>query len=436
MITFPSGKQEAPYLIKMVVLESGERLPMLCQRSSGLPLFEATLYALTELRARNRASATILQALRAVMVLCLVLDRLGIDLDQRLSEGRLLELGDVDEVARWCCLPLEAFSTDEPKSKHASEKVVSFEKARMREFRATRAEVDPATAAVRIHYIRDYLKWRAAAQLLKLRRGSNSDNYAALKLNSDIVLGVLNERIPSSRGRNHLRQRQGMSESELATLIEVTQPTSPDNPWKGVHARERNALIVRWLLTLGVRRGELLGIRVRDLDFQTNEVLIARRADDPNDPRRLEPNTKTRDRLLALNEDLSVLTRRYITGARRRFEGARRHEYLFVANGTGVPLSLGGLNKLFVVLRTKCPNLPDELCPHVFRHTWNDEFSALMDKQKVSEETEKKMRARLMGWSETSDTAAAYTRRHTARRAREASLMLQNGLKTPNRDGD
>jgi integrase len=419
-------KHNTRYIVRLVVLESGERLPVLCRRSTGLPLFDVTLYTLTQLRARNRASATIQQAVRAVMVLCLVLDRLCIDLDQRLSEGRLLELGDVDEVARWCRLPLEAFSGEEPKTAPSPAKVVRLEKIRMRASGTTTGtEVDPTTAAIRIHYIRDYLQWRADAQLLKLRGNRVSDSFSALKINSDIVCRALNERIPSSQGRNHLDQRQGMSESELATLVEVVQPTSPENPWKGYHAKERNALIVRWLLTLGVRRGELLGVRVSDVNFQTNEVLIGRRADDPDDPRALEPNTKTRDRLLAMNEDLSVLTRRYITGTRRHIEGARRHEYLFVANGTGAPLSLGGLNKLFVVLRSKCPNLPGELSPHVFRHTWNDEFSAVMDKQQVSEETEKKMRARLMGWSETSDTAAGYTRRHTARKAREASLTLQ-----------
>ena len=92
-------KQPNPYTVRTVVLDSGERLPMLCARTGGLPLFEPTLYALTELRAKNRSTSTIQQALRSVMVLCLVLDRLGVDLDVRLSEGRLLELGEVEEVA-------------------------------------------------------------------------------------------------------------------------------------------------------------------------------------------------------------------------------------------------------------------------------------------------------------------------------------------------
>ncbi len=426
-------KQINPYLVRLVVLTSGERLPMLCRRSTGLPLFEATLYSLTELRAQNRSSSTIQQALRAVMVLCLVLDRLNIDLDQRLGEGRLLELGDIEELVRWCRLPLEAF-VDEPQRPEATSRVVSIEKARMRIPSPGPPEIHPNTVSIRIHYIRDYLKWRAGGHMLQMGRNRDGATLSSLKINSEIVLRTLDERIPPSPGRNDVGQRQGMSESELTTLVEVVQPGSPENPWKGDHAKERNALIVKWLLTLGIRRGELLGVRVSDIDFQANEVLIARRADDPEDPRTNEPNTKTRDRLLSLEEDLAVLTRRYVTGARRRIEGARRHDYLFVANGTGAPLSLSGLNKIFVVLRSKCPGLPDELSPHVFRHTWNDEFSDVMDEQQVSEETEKKMRARLMGWSETSGTAAVYTRRHTARKAKAASLALQSKLKPRSKD--
>jgi integrase len=426
-------KQINPYLVRLVVLTSGERLPLLCRRATGLPLFEATVYAITELRAQNRASSTIQQALRAVMVLCLVLDRLEIDLNHRLSEGRLLELGDIEELVRWCRLPLQAF-TEEAERPEPASRVVSLEKARMKGPMQGPVEIDPNTVAIRIHYIRNYLKWRADGHMLKLGRNRADPSLSNFKINSEIVLRSLDERIPPALGRNEVEQRQGMSESELAKLIEVIQPDSPENPWKGDHAKERNALIVRWLLTLGIRRGELLGVRVSDLNFQANEVLIARRADDPEDPRANEPNTKTRDRLLSLEEDLAVLTRRYVTGARRRIESARRHDYLFVANGTGAPLSLSGLNKIFVVLRTKCPSLPDELSPHVFRHTWNDKFSDVMDTRRVSEETEKKMRARLMGWSETSGTAAVYTRRHTARKAKEASLALQAKFKPRSKD--
>ena len=264
-------KYQTPYLVRTVVLQSGERLPMLCARASGLPLFEPTLYALTELRAANRSSSTIQQALRGVMVLYLVLDRLGVNLDRRLNEGRLLDLGEVEEVVRQCRLPLHAFTSDGASGLAARPSlapVVALEKARMRSSPAPLpVEVDPDTAAIRIRYIRDYLDWRATNRLL--RGGHKHALYAELRANAERVCRVLEERAPSSSsGRNSADDREGLSAEALARLIEVIDAESPDNPWTGDHARERNALIVRWLLALGIRRGELLGFRTRTSTFR------------------------------------------------------------------------------------------------------------------------------------------------------------------------
>jgi integrase len=62
---------------------------------------------------------------------------------------------------------------------------------------------------------------------------------------------------------------------------------------------------------------------------------------------------------------------------------------------------------------------------HLFRHTWNDDFSEQMDREKIPEDRERKVRSVLMGWSPTSGTAATYTKRHVERKAREASLAMQ-----------
>lgn len=413
-----------PYIVTIVVLQSGERLPMLRSRASGIPLFEPMLYALTELRARSRAAATIQQALRAVMTLYLVLDQLKVDLMQRLDEGRLLELGEVEEVVRRCREPLESFAPAESLLvARQPAKVVSLEKLRMRTSDAALTGVEPATAALRVRYIRGYLNWLATGRLLRM--GRKHDNYNALTSTTDLICRALDERVPPSGHRNTLNQRMGLAPEVLSTLKEVIEPTSPDNPWTGIHAKERNSLMVKWLLSLGLRRGELAGIRTTDIHFQKNEVLIRRRADDPDDPRKHQPNAKTRDRLLPLSEDLAVLTHRYITVWRRAFKGARKHEFLFVANGSGAPLSLSAINKIFVALRGKCPSLPEDLSPHTMRHTWNDGFSEVMDEKQVPEEKEKKMRSRMMGWSETSDSAVIYTRRHIQEKANEAMLELQ-----------
>lgn len=423
------SKQSNGYAIRIVRRESGERLPMLVSKS-GLPLFDPTLYALTELRARNRSTATIEQALRAIMVLTLVLDRLGVDLEARFAERKLLEDGEIEEVLRSCRLPLEALSREITDSVSGTRKRASFERVRMAAIADEPREVDAGTAAIRAYYIAGYLRWRIDKELLKLSTTRDRPAHAELAARGDVMLRAFRNRAPAVRRGHGLSKRQGLSEGAVAKLLGAIQPDSPENPWKGKHARERNRVIVRWLLDLGLRRGELLGVKVENIDFQAREVRIDRRADDPDDPRRNQPNTKTQGRLLPLSEELTRLTHRYITDHRRSAEGARRHPFLFVAAKTGAPMTLSALNRVFAVLRRECPDLPDDFSPHVLRHTWNDRFSALMDKQNVSEEAEKKMRSRLMGWSETSGTAAVYTRRHVQRKAREAALALQGQLNT------
>jgi len=219
--------------------------------------------------------------------------------------------------------------------------------------------------------------------------------------------------------------RKGFTNKIRQRILEVVDPESNANPWSGDHCRRRNELVVRWLLHLGVRRGELLGIQTSDIDFQRNEVTIARRADDVDDPRRDEPNTKTYDRLLPLSDEMVALARHYILKVRNQFKGARRHRYLLVANRTGAPLGKAAFSKIFAELQQKCPEL-EGVHPHLFRHTWNDDFSEQMDREGVSEEREQKMRSVLMGWSPTSGTAATYTKRHVERKANEASLSMQN----------
>lgn len=423
--TFKKSKQINPYLIQQVVLSSGERLPFLCSRATGLPLFEPTVYALASLRSANLSSATIHQALRAVMVLQLVLDDLAINLTQRLQDGRLLELGEIQELVRQCRYPLESIVAAQDRG--AKSKVVPLLSKHGRKASGSEASlVDSDTAAIRLMYVHRYLKWRTTDHALRM--GASNPLRASFLEAAGLSLDALHGTFPRASARTAHDEREGLADDHLSMLLGAIEPESEANPWTGAHPKARNELIVRWLLELGIRRGELLGVRISDINFQTNEVLIARRADDGADPRKHQPNTKTNARLLPLGERLSRLTRSYVQGPRRATKGARKHDYLFVANGTGRPLTQAAVNKVFEVLRARVPDLPQNLSPHVLRHTWNDEFSKLMDETKVSEEREKQMRSRLMGWSDTSETAATYTRRHTRRKAKEASIALQRKL--------
>ncbi|EJM8830235.1 site-specific integrase, partial [Pseudomonas aeruginosa] len=96
------------------------------------------------------------------------------------------------------------------------------------------------------------------------------------------------------------------------------------------------------------------------------------------------------------------------------------------AMGTGAPLSLSAVNVIFAELRNAFNGEFDAVTPHVLRHTWNDRFSDVMDKLKVSEAEEERMRSFLMGWAPTSKTSASYTRRHIRLKAQQVSLAMQS----------
>jgi integrase len=87
-------------------------------------------------------------------------------------------------------------------------------------------------------------------------------------------------------------------EAEVIRLRAVVEPDHPENPFEP-KVRFRNYLIIRLLLDLGIRRGELLGIRVEDCRLGSNgTVTVHRRPDDPDDPRKVQPSSKTEARLL------------------------------------------------------------------------------------------------------------------------------------------
>ena len=90
-------------------------------------------------------------------------------------------------------------------------------------------------------------------------------------------------------------------------------------------------------------------------------------------------------------------------------------------------MSLAAMGKVFEKLRTQCSDLSG-ISAHILRHTWNDRFSEQMDESNISVDREHKIRSYLMGWAETSGTAAEYTRRHTRKAAMAASLALQSAL--------
>nr|HCI7993062.1 site-specific integrase [Klebsiella pneumoniae] len=117
----------------------------------------------------------------------------------------------------------------------------------------------------------------------------------------------------------------------------------------------------------------------------------------------------------------------------RRTFAIGKTDYLFISYKPGVtqgkPLSISGYHKIISQLAMSDPLL-NGLRGHQFRHTWNYNFSKLMDSlnPKISEREQERMREYLMGWRPGCGTAATYNKRYVREQANEASIKLQEKL--------
>jgi hypothetical protein len=163
--------------------------------------------------------------------------------------------------------------------------------------------VDTGTTAARLRTAREYLDWLAQEHLA--RRQTLAPEYLVLDQRRLDLREQLNARVPPQRCRNQENSRTALSVAETDVVILLIDPSSSENPWKDPFVRLRNQLMVHTQLGLGLRAGELLKIKITEIDFQNLTIFISRSPDDPKDPRTRAPQTKTRDRKISISEQLA-----------------------------------------------------------------------------------------------------------------------------------
>lgn len=393
------------YTVRLLLFDDGERFPVLVRTATGEPVFDATVYSASFIRPRSGSEATVEQALRGVQFLLGFVDERGIDLDERVSTGRFLDPHEID------ALIAAAYKRTRMKATDATAPT----KGRNR---SQSSRVSSSTAAMRLLYARTYLNWlgrRAAGRL-----ATSIERRQAYVSRLDEFLGELQARTPSGRSKDRL----SMTKEQADALAKVTDPESPENPWKDAFVRVRNRLYIEWAIGTGLRRGELLGITIRKINFTKNTVEIVRRAGDPKDPRRRQPRTKTLAREVAISPALARLTHEFLLEHRRHLPEAKKHGFLFVAED-GRPLSESSVTKMFHVLRERCGAVGADLSSHVLRHTWNETFSEIADEMGMPEEEERRARTHSMGWTKMSRMPDEYLKRRSRRLADDMSRKVQ-----------
>ncbi|MCQ1572090.1 site-specific integrase [Neorhizobium galegae] len=407
-----------PYCIRWGKFLNGERMPFLVKRFIGTPLEDPTYWIMADRRALGMQPNTLENELRALSFFYLWADARGIDIQRRLSDGVFFSLNEITDLANFCGLYIGKAVSQIPS---ASSKAASLTDNRKTKRGQSGEKRNRLTA------IYSFVEFTSADHLSLLSPWpSRWGHYSAVRNECLKTLGA-QRKGGGRRNRDDMGQREGLDENVLMRLRDVINPDHPENPFEP-QVRFRNYVIILLLLALGIRRGELCGLKVPDCSFGTNGTLtVHRRPDDPADPRKNKPATKTAARLLPLNPMLSDLVHELITYHRSKIPGARLHPFLIVSCDTGKPMSLSNVNKIMERLRDAVSGLPDELSAHILRHSWNDWFSLRMDREGYSEENEVKWRMRLMGWRDP-DTARHYLRRTVRRRSDEVLRDMQDQL--------
>lgn len=404
-----------PYRLKTTRFESGVRRAFLVD-SDGLPEPYSTLYVTMRVRNASQSVATQQGVLNAVNVLFAHTAKVGIDLIARFKAGQLLDSLECEALRR------TVQANYGPEAKHHAA-VVALGRGKRGYVRSVRP-VAQATQYQRLSYIARYLEWLGGDLA-----GESGDGRAA-------VIAAMTENILALRPdvpRNAIDiDANAFTREDDALLRQVVMSGAPQNPFTPA-VQLRNELGVDLMRLLGKRRGEVLNIRLRDIDLARRQINIVRRADDPDDPRVNQPLVKTRAHTIPIGDHLLQLINRYLV-ERRNVPGATKQPYLLVTHKSGPtqgqPMTIEALKEVFKAIKRAEPRL-SHLHPHLLRHFNSDEIASaqLSEPPEVSgREQHRRQRNYLAGRAPESAMDAHYTQRETERQATSASLRLQEDL--------
>lgn len=423
------------------VLSGGERVPML-HDERGLPLFYPTLFATVQLRNAGAAVNTIRNKLADIVVLLRWQQRHGRDLISEFAQGNFLSVADVVSLRDFAKLDMRDQSPVSEKADSGNGEGAYFLESRVAPSRAESA-VGGQQHYNRISTFADYLEFVSTVVTQHRNSPQISQNIERMartirKHRPRGLASALNEDIDLRSPPSELINR----------FMSVGAENSPENPFVSRDVRLRNAIIFGLLRHTGMRRGELLSLRLDQLDLgHEPRVWVRRNQDDIHDSRRYQPASKTKERLLPIPLSLAEQIQRYIMQVRVKIAPARRHPYLLVTHRKGAtwgkPLTISALSsQIFARMRMVDPAF-NHIHPHAFRHHFNYELSVSIDAQnskaeratatdgpglvRISEAREQDVRAFLNGHRNKA-SGAAYNRRHIRETSDDAIRQVQTGL--------
>ena len=288
--------------------------------------------------------------------------------------------------------------------------------------------VSPETFNNRLATVRQYLVWRIDVSLSQL--SFTDKQYELLETVKKRLLNWIdNSFINASKASGVLLK--SLTDKEVEFLLQCLNPVISDSFGYFEPLKYRNFVIVMLMLNCGLRPGELLSLRVEDIQIGAiSSVTVRRRPLDPMDKRNPRPSIKRMGRILPLegNNFLRILDK-YIMEKREILqERSNRDTDYLVLSDEGEPLSHSSLTLFFTRLRKAYPDsLPSILTPKSLRHTFSMRLERVLRESGYEEERRRQALALLRG--DTSlESQTVYIAQEIEENARKALALYQKKI--------
>lgn len=382
------------FTIKHYIALNGERFSLLYDtEAGGFPMFYPTAFITRAVR-DNSTHLTQMAYLEAVKRVCQWERLNNIDLESRFHQRHFLTQQEVDSLTNYL-------------------------RARM----DGKGNISASKFNIHLGYAAKYINWLAQEVIT-----DKSDNKVAEAIVRQ------DEALKEKR-----RHRTGSKTAWAQELIAKHLPDEAreqlqdlfENPYQKIYHRTgratrlRNIVMLRVLYQTGMRRGELLSLKLKSIIESTGRdhasLVIERNHHDETDTRVNQPVAKTLGRIVPITFELEDQLLEYIT-VRSNVPnvGFDDEDFIFVnhraGRDQGKPISDSVFNAALDNLKKLFPAIED-LHPHLLRHDWNYRFSQEADDKGLSEQDEMQRRCGLMGWEERSEMAQHYNKRQVQEKA-------------------